>query len=274
MRVAILMSTYQGERFVAQQLASILEQLPADGSVLIRDDGSTDGTVAVIESANDARVTVVRGENIGFVRSFFALLDHAPGDADVIMLADQDDIWLPGKVGAACQRLSGKTGIPTLYCSRMQLVDDQLRPLGLSPRWTRPPSFHNELAENIVTGCTAALNRPALELVRQCGDPSLIGYHDWWMYLAVSAFGEVIHDPQPSMLYRQHGGNAIGMGAGAGRYARIVRMLRKTNWIAIMYRQAGNFRVVHGARMTVHQRHGELRCHHCGHVERVPRHCP
>src|SRR4051812_18958901 len=101
MRIAILMSTYQGELFVAEQLKSILMQLAQDAVVLIRDDGSTDGTVAAIEAIGDARVKVTRGANIGFVRSFLHLLDDAPSDAEVVLLSDQDDVWLPHKIQRA-----------------------------------------------------------------------------------------------------------------------------------------------------------------------------
>ncbi len=248
------MSTYQGERFVAQQLASILSQLPADGVVMVRDDGSTDGTVAAVEGLRDARVMLVRGANIGFVRSFLELMDKAPAQAEVIMLSDQDDVWLPHKIERACRQLEGRDARPTLYCSRLQLVDAALQPIGLSPHWPRGPSFHNALTENIVTGCTAAFNRAALELVRRHGDAGRIHFHDWWMYLMVSAFGDVIVDPQPSVLYRQHSGNAIGMGSGLGRYWAILKFLRRTNWVRIMYAQADNLMNTHGGALQPAQR--------------------
>ena len=244
------MSTYQGGRFVEEQLRSILDQLPADGRVTVRDDGSTDDTVTRIDSVADTRVTVIRGQNIGYVRSFFALLAGAPDDADLFMLSDQDDVWLPNKVAQAAAHLAPLQDRPALYCSRLRLVDEDLRPLGLSPAWPRPPSFRNALTENIVTGCTCAFNRAALPLVRQYGDPSLIYFHDWWLYLVVSAFGHVIVDPEPTILYRQHAANAIGMGSGLRRWLAILRFLRKKNWIHIMYRQIENFRIVHATRLS------------------------
>ena len=248
------MSTYQGERFVVAQLQSILTQLPGDGVVLVRDDGSTDGTVAAIEGLGDVRVTLLRGVNVGFVRSFLVLMDSAPAHAQVIMLSDQDDVWLPHKIGRACEQLEGRDARPTLYCSRLQLVDAELQPIGFSPLWPRGPSFHNALTENIVTGCTAALNRAALQIVRQHGNARCIHFHDWWMYLTVSSFGDVIVDPRPSVLYRQHGGNAIGMGSGLGRYCAILRFLRRTNWVHIMYAQASNLMDTHGESLQPAQR--------------------
>lgn len=250
MKIVILMSTWQGARYVEEQLHSILNQLPACGRLIVRDDGSKDATVAKIEGLKDVRVTIIRGHNVGFVRSFFSLLDVVPDDADLIMFSDQDDVWLPGKIARAAAQLKPLHEEAALYCSRLQLVSKDLMPLGLSPAWGRPPSFRNAITENIVTGCTCAINRKALVLVRRYGDASRVYFHDWWLYLVISAFGRVIVDPQPTILYRQHGGNAIGMGSGLRRYLAICKFLRKKNWIHIMYEQIDNFRIAHGASLN------------------------
>lgn len=245
MQVVVLLSSYQGERFIAQQLESILTQLPLDGRILVRDDGSRDSTADRVEAFGDPRISVTRGENVGFVRSFLTLLEAVPPEADIIMLCDQDDIWLPDKIERAVNHLRNLTGQPALYCSRLQLVDENLKPIGLSPAWPRPPSFRNALTENIVTGCTCAINRAALPLARRYGNPELIYFHDWWLYLVIAAFGKVVVDPQPTILYRQHGGNAIGMGAGVARYLAIVRFMNKKSWVHIMYNQIENFRALY-----------------------------
>ena len=232
-----------------QQLQSILTQLPPGGCVLVRDDGSTDATVERIENFGDSRITLIRGENVGFVRSFFALLDAAPDNADIFMLSDQDDLWLPNKIARAIDHLEALGDEPALYCSRLRLVDADLKPLGLSPDRKRGPSFDNALTENIVTGCTCAINRAALPLARAYGDLSRIYFHDWWLYLVIAAFGKIIADPEPTILYRQHDSNAIGMGSGLDRYSAILRFLRKKNWVHIMFDQLENFRVVHAAHL-------------------------
>lgn len=247
------MSTYQGERFVAEQVHSILGQLPPDGRLFVRDDGSTDRTTERIESLADPRISLVRGPNIGFARSFFALLEMLPADADLVMLSDQDDVWLPGRIDRAAQQVCDREG-PTLYCSRLELVDEALRPLGISSAWPRGPSFANALAENIVTGCTVALNRAALQLVLRLGDPAAIHFHDWWMYLVISAFGTVIADPVPTVLYRQHGGNVVGRGSGARRYLVNLQFIRRKSWVHIMFSQIENFRAVHADRLAPEQR--------------------
>lgn len=250
MQVVVLLSSYQGERFIREQLESILVQLPSGGQVFIRDDGSTDRTVDCILALQDTRISVVRGKNIGFVKSFFQLLHAAPEDADVIMLCDQDDVWLPNKIQRAVDHLQGLSHQPALYCSRLQLVNEELKPIGMSPAWPLPPSFRNALTENIVTGCTCALNRAALQLTRKHGNADLIYFHDWWLYLTVAAFGQVIVDPEPTILYRQHGQNAIGMGAGMSRYFSIFRFLNKKNWVHIMYNQIENFRALYAGQLS------------------------
>jgi hypothetical protein len=164
---------------------------------------------------------------------------------DIIMFSDQDDVWLPNKIEAAISALS-QYGGPALYCSRLQLVDSDLNPIGLSPALPRRPRFENALTENIVVGCTAAFNKPALRLIRQVGDVSRIHFHDWWAYLVIATFGIIHPDPEPRVLYRQHGGNAVGMGAGLGRYLKIAQFLRQTNWVHIMFNQIENLRFVFG----------------------------
>lgn len=247
-RVVVLMSTYNGERYVAEQLRSILVQLPRHGCIVVRDDGSRDGTVAVIEAMKDPRIHLSRGPNCGFGRSFLTLLAAAPVDADMVMLADQDDVWLPDKVERAWRHLQQYEDRAALYGSAQMLVDGSLRPLQPTPPWPRGPSLTNALTENIITGCTAAINRPALALLQRAGVPDGVVFHDWWLYLVVSAFGTVVYDVQPSLLYRQHGGNVIGRGAGwLGRQKGLVRYLLRHDWVGILQRQVGAFLDHYGA---------------------------
>jgi glycosyltransferase involved in cell wall biosynthesis len=190
-RVVVLMSTYQGQRFVREQIGSILSQLPADGQLLIRDDGSRDRTVELVESISDPRITLEKGANLGFGASFLTLLIHAPADAEMVMFSDQDDVWLPGKIDRAWRHLLEVGPGPVLYGSAQMLTDEQLRPLHATSPWPRPPTFEGALTENFITGCTAAINRPALQLLQRAGVPRGVRFHDWWMYLLVSAFGTV-----------------------------------------------------------------------------------
>lgn len=237
-RVVVLMSAYNGERFIAEQLRSILDQLPPQSLIQVRDDGSRDGTVAVIRGFDDARIELVEGRNLGFSRSFLTLLAAAPDWADMVMFSDQDDVWLPHKVGRAWERLSALGSGPALYGSAQLLVDAELNPLGPTKPWPRGPSLASALTENTITGCTAALNRDAVQLLKQAGVPTTVHLHDWWLYLVVSAFGTVVRDDQPSLLYRQHGQNQIGHGAGwLGRQLGVVRFLARHDWVGILLSQ-------------------------------------
>lgn len=246
MRVAVLMSTYQGERWLQQQLTSILAQLPPDGRLLIRDDGSTDDSIRIIKETVDPRIRFEAGTNLGFAASFFRLLESVPPEFNVIMLADQDDVWLPGKISRAFDVLRTCEDFPTLYCSRLRMVDENLNVIGESPLPPRGPSFQNALCENIVTGCTVALNRAALNLVLRTGDRRRIYFHDWWIYLVVAAFGQVRMDSTPTLLYRQHASNVVGRGTGLGRYWANLAFIRRRSWVKIMFDQIRNFRDAHG----------------------------
>lgn len=254
MRVIVLMSTCNGERFIAEQVRSILQQLPPDGRLMVRDDGSTDATVKCINGFGDPRITLRQGENIGFAKSFLTLLMEAPADAEMVMFSDQDDVWLPEKIDRAWQHLQPLAERPALYCSAQMLVDENLQPLQATPAWPRAPSFIGALAENVVTGCTAALNRPAVALLKSAGVPEGVFFHDWWLYLVLSAFGSVVHDNRPSLYYRQHGTNLIGYGAGGlGRLIRMLRFLTKYDWVGIMLRQIAALKRYYGDRLDAEQ---------------------
>lgn len=237
-RVVVLMSTYQGEKFVAEQLRSILDQLPELGQILVRDDGSSDGTASIIEGLGDTRVQLLRGANLGFGGSFLTLLSMASPETDLVMFADQDDVWLPGKIDRAWLHLLPLGDVPGLYGSAQMLVDAELKPLHATRHWPGQPSLAGALTENMITGCTAALNRSALHLLQRAGVPPKVHFHDWWLYLVVSAFGRVVIDDEPTLLYRQHGGNHIGHGAGwLGRQRQIVRFLLRNDWVGILLAQ-------------------------------------
>lgn len=239
MCTVVLMSTYNGAAYVEVQLRSILSQLPEDGRVLVRDDGSTDDTVARIEAVADARIGLQRGCNLGFGASFLSLLAQAPPDTELLLFSDQDDCWLPGKIDRARAALRELGEVPGLYGSAQMLADGALRPLHRTPAWPRPPSFEGALVENLITGCTAALNGAAVRLLQRAGVPEGVRFHDWWVYLVVSAFGQVVFDPEPTLLYRQHGGNQIGHGTGWwGRQRQIVRFLLRHDWVGILLAQA------------------------------------
>jgi glycosyltransferase involved in cell wall biosynthesis len=212
MSVQILLSTYNGERYLRPLLDSLGSQAYPDLSILIRDDGSTDNTLPLLKecASGSPNIEIVQGEHLGFVQSFFTLLAFASPTAKYFALCDQDDVWQPDKISRAIELLSAcPPHLPALYCSRLALVDENLKPLRLSEMPTKGLSFRNALVENHVVGCTSLFNQSALQLLTPL--PSACVSHDWWIYLVASAFGAVVYDPEPRILYRQHAHNVFGI---------------------------------------------------------------
>ena len=225
---AILLSTFNGARFLPDQLDSLLRQ-DAAWVLFWRDDGSTDDTAAIMQrfmagpGAGRCRAVVAPAGRVGPTASFMALLRAAAG-SEVVAFADQDDVWLPEKLGLAVRALSAETE-PALYCSRQVLVDAGLNRIGLSAGLRRSPHFPAALTQNVATGCTVALNAAGARLVAASEPPSS-SLHDWWSYLLVSAHGgRLIADETPTVLYRQHGGNMVG--APRSMHRRAAAALRR-----------------------------------------------
>ncbi len=211
LKVAVLMSTYNGEKFLQVQMDSLLTQQGVDVTIFVRDDGSHDASVSIVESfvTKHHNVRLFTGKNIGIVQSFVTLVELAGEDFDFYALCDQDDYWKPKKLMSAVSFLTEKNNNqPLLYCSALEYVDTELTYSGRS-RKKMQPSFGNALVENIVTGCTSVFNRQLRALIIQHRPRNAV-MHDWWMYLLATAFGEVVFDPTPHIKYRQHANNVIG----------------------------------------------------------------
>lgn len=221
MKIQVLLSTYNGEKYLQEQLDSILNQeLPAgvELSILIRDDGSSDATAGILSQYAEnypEEVSFFLGKNVGAIQSFFHLVKSADAKADYFAFSDQDDIWHPKKLWRALTvlRREGKKeekGLPMLYCCRPRLVDAEGKPLleGIRHQKKRP-DFGNALVENIVYGCSMVADRRLLGLV-QGHIPEYTIMHDWWFYLTAAAFGRVIYDDRQWFDYRQHGNNEMG----------------------------------------------------------------
>lgn len=219
--ILVLLSTYNGERYLSQQLDSLMQQVNVQLQILIRDDGSKDSTKTIIQDYINKHPQQIRcffGENLGARESFFELIKYTIdglNQFDYFAFCDQDDIWEPNKLERAAELLLAHEGssLPLMYCSSTQMVDSNLTPIGI---WPTPPKkgahLYNALVENIAVGCTTVLNRRAIQLI-SVYFPSHIDQiimHDWWAYLCVSAFGKIIFDERPAIQYRQHGQNALG----------------------------------------------------------------
>lgn len=217
--VTILMALHNAGPYLQPQLHSLTAQTMTDWSLIVGDDGATDGSAARV--GDFARqnplyqVQIIPGPRRGFAQNFLALLRAAGPDVPHVALADHDDVWLPEKLTRALTRIRQEgAAVPVLYCARTMICDAELTPIGPSPIWSRPFSFANALVQNVAAGNTIVLNRPALDLVQAAAaaaDHAGITAHDWWLYqLIIGAGGRVVRDDRPVLLYRQHARNLMG----------------------------------------------------------------
>ncbi len=212
---AILLASYNGDKFLAEQLQSLRLQEAPNLTIFISDDGSVDRTLQVIEEHRDTwnenSVQVRQGQKKGYACNFMSLLCAPDIDADYFAFADQDDIWESDKLSRAItqlQKTSNET--PALYCSRSQLIDSADTKIGLSPLFKKKPSFQNALVQCIAGGNTMVMNKAARNLLWQAGNAAIFA-HDWWAYILITgAGGTVFYDSHPTIRYRQHLGNVLG----------------------------------------------------------------
>lgn len=211
-KVQILLSTYNGERYLKEQIESLLRQTYPHVEILIRDDGSTDATGSILKDYEKQyeQIHVFLEKNVGVTESFFSLL--ARSDGDYIAFCDQDDIWLEQKVERAVEKLLGIQA-PALYCSNKILVDGEANKLVDNGRKRLRPGFGNAVIESICTGCTAVLNQALAENIKRHRPKNAV-LHDWWCYLVASYVGQVVFDEESYIWYRQHGGNVVGQSKG------------------------------------------------------------
>lgn len=221
-RIAILLSTHNGSRYVGELLESIVEQSWLHWDLWIRDDGSNDGTLRILrdfagrfgDSGLDgtaSRVHLFPEENIGVAGSFFRLLEVAGSGYAGYAFCDQDDVWLPEKLERAVMTL--EQDVPFLYHCRQWLTDQDGGKRVLSPVPVRT-GFANALVQNQVVGCTMVINarlrKCVLHSLREVDGVSPVSgiiMHDWWCYLLASGTGCIHYDPEPQILFRRHGKN-------------------------------------------------------------------
>lgn len=255
--VNILLSTFNGALYLTSQLDSLLAQTYRNIIITIRDDGSDDHTLALAEhyAERHPQIKVIPGPNLGIIKSYFHLLQIAEPEAHFFAFCDQDDVWLPDKISAAVEKLAElDMSKPLLYCSAVEYVDSNLNHLGFSNE-IKEFSFRTALAENVVTGCTAVINQAARELVLS-SLPRFALIHDWWLYLVVSAFGEMAYDNRTYIKYRQHDANFIGGEPGFIRHfvRRLKRFLGPTNHEFTITKQAAEFLRCFGPHLKVRDR--------------------
>jgi glycosyltransferase involved in cell wall biosynthesis len=245
--IEVLLATYNGERFLREQIDSILVQDQVGLQIIARDDGSTDGTKEILHEYAcrfpDRFQVLPEGRPSGSAKGNFLLLMKA-AKADYICFSDQDDVWLPGKVSrtkAAMDDLEAQWGprTPLLVFTDLRVVDDQLQ-VKYSSLWhlfkIDPASIDDlrkQLFHCVVTGCTVMVNRPLLELaLRMPGDAFM---HDRWIGLLAATMGKSAAVQMQTVLYRQHDRNVIGLG-------RHPSEVRKVKYLPSLWRRIRNYK--------------------------------
>lgn len=227
--VDVLLTAYNSARYLGQQIESLRKQTFRDFRVLIRDDGSTDGTQEMIDrlvSEEPQRFgRVDAGRRLGPCGGFAELLEAA--EAPRVMFCDHDDVWLPDKIrltAAVMDETENSRGeqTPVLVFTDLCVTDEELRPI-CSSYWRhqridpRRLSLRQQLTQNVPSGCTMMLNRPLVDLARPIPPEAVM--HDHWVSLVAAGMGRPVLVPAQTVLYRQHAGNVFG--AAGGRLHRL-----------------------------------------------------
>lgn len=215
--VSVVLSTYNGETYLSEQLRSILDQSRAPDILLIRDDGSSDSTIELLQTFSfpeNVQVKVIRGKNIGVRESFFAGLEALEDTPDqVIFFADQDDVWLPEKIEKTLLGFKGGE-VPQLVSCRYIAWSEGNDTFLKEPPLRFKPHADDSLLQNLMPGCTMAINEKLRKLILQSRsnfdllDPDIL--HDWIAYILAAQFGRVDFLSEHLIHYRQHANNQIG----------------------------------------------------------------
>ena len=205
--VVVLLSSYNGEKYIKAQIDSILNQKDVDVHLVIRDDGSTDNTVQIVKQYYSDRIKLIKGKNIGYINRFDFLLRNAPV-ADFYAYADQDDVWLNDKLIKAIEYFDEDT--PMLYAGNAYVTDENLNKKTLFNK--RENNYFNHVCKILnsgAQGCTLVFND---KLRRKMNEycPINLWPHDYWITTVCLFIGSVVYDAEPHMLYRQHSFNVTG----------------------------------------------------------------
>lgn len=211
--IHILMSTYNGEKYLRDQIESLLHQEEVNAQLFVRDDGSTDSTKEILRSyqMKYENIHVYFENNIGYIQSFWKLVRKSKG-ASYYAFCDQDDIWNADKCISAIRMLEKESPTaPLLYTSNVIPIDNNLQVLNEKAFAVESVlSYPLSLARGSLPGCTFVFNHILQRELQKYHGPQIS--HDWTVYLIANAIGKIIYDPVPHIQYRIHGDNTIGTG--------------------------------------------------------------
>lgn len=210
--VCVLLSTYNGEKYLREQLDSLITQEGIKLSIVVRDDGSEDNTIGILDEymKRDSRITYYEGKNVGPAQSFLDLIIKSP-DSDYYAFCDQDDVWDNDKLKIAVDFLEKENqSKPNMYYSNLRIVDQTLsfyRFSHLEP--LKQKTKYSVLTEDLATGCTVVFNRTTVKYVK-IGIPECCSMHDTWISMICKFFGKTVYDFEAHISYRQHDNNVVG----------------------------------------------------------------
>lgn len=258
-RVVVIMSAYNAEKYLAEQIDSILGQHGADVRLYVRDDGSRDRTREILSryTREDGRVRFDAGRNLGAMNSFMHALFDCPFEGDYYGFADADDVWVPDKLAYTIDLLEGTvasvghTGGPAAVSTKLRVVDERLAPMGETATPRLGLSFENALIDTVASGASILMNPAAFSLLREFR-PTRAVMHDAWAYLLITAFGEFRYGDRPTILYRQHASNVIGTAHGWKR--RLAVRWRRFRTPNPYWAQAVEFATQFGPRLDPEKR--------------------
>ena len=222
-RIEILMAAYNGAPYIGEQIDSILQQTDTNWHLTISDDGSTDGTDAIIDEYtrqySDSVQRVCSGQRFGGAKAHFFWMTQQC-EAEYIAYCDDDDTWKADKLEKlrnAMQDAESRLGsnTPILVFSDQTVTDEKLSVIAPSlmryqKQYFEHFDYRSILMQNVVTGGAMMANRALSQLALQCADTSQVIMHDWWMAAVAARFGEIVYIDEPLGAYRQHGNNSVG----------------------------------------------------------------
>lgn len=232
-KIIILMATYNGEKYIEEQIESIKRQTEHNWTLYVWDDGSTDTTLIKLHRYEDEGVLkVVSTKRVGYPNVFYNLLT-VDSEGGYYAFSDQDDIWLPEKLETAKKRLENETEA-ALYCSKKYIVDNDLNVIG-DDREVEYGFFNAMFKANKASGCTMVINRSLYKKIIMYRPRSEYApYHDSWCYKLAVIFGKIYYDRRPSILYRQHAGNTVG--ASKTGWKLLLHRIKKFDYSLKRYR--------------------------------------
>lgn len=228
--VQVLMSSYNGEKYIREQIDSILAQQGVNVKLLVRDDGSSDSTCDILKEYEKKKLLeVIYGKNVGVIKSFLTLVDES-NQADYYAYSDQDDVWMPDKLIAGVTQLEkDDVDTPLLYCSALQRVNEKLEYQDIQSFRGLKTNIYSALVRERLAGCTFVFNNRLRELLNGSSKQSINYSHDsWTLLMCYVCGGKVTFDSVPHILFRRYGTNVSVDGGGIKKRIRHeLRYLKK-----------------------------------------------